>query len=164
LIEALNRRRFLAQAGSALLGSLAVGTPLKVQGTDQAIETGSGKMSQSVEHPSAEPRGVTLFLCGDVMTGRGIDQILPHPGKPQIFEPYMRSAAGYVELAERATGPIRRPVEFTYIWGDALAELERVRPNVRIINLETAVTASEDARPDKGIHYRMHPANISCLT
>ena len=135
-----------------------------IGGTDQAVETESGKMSQPVATPSAESREVTLFLCGDVMTGRGIDQILPHPGKPQIFEPYMRSAAGYVELAERATGPIRRPVEFTYVWGDALAELERVRPNARIINLETAVTASEDARPDKGIHYRMHPANISCLT
>jgi poly-gamma-glutamate synthesis protein (capsule biosynthesis protein) len=23
---------------------------------------------------------VTLFLCGDVMLGRGIDQVLPHPG------------------------------------------------------------------------------------
>jgi len=22
---------------------------------------------------------VTLFLCGEVMTGRSIDQILPHP-------------------------------------------------------------------------------------
>ena len=43
---------------------------------------------------------ITLFLCGDVMTGRGIDQILPHPGKPHLFEPYMRSALGYVELAE----------------------------------------------------------------
>jgi len=25
---------------------------------------------------------VTMFLCGDVMTGRGVDQILPHPGDP----------------------------------------------------------------------------------
>lgn len=31
------------------------------------------------EQPS---RGITLFLCGDVMTGRGIDQILPHAGMP----------------------------------------------------------------------------------
>ena len=23
---------------------------------------------------------ITLFLCGDVMTGRGVDQVLPHPG------------------------------------------------------------------------------------
>jgi len=48
--------------------------------------------------------------------------------------------------------------------GDALAELERVQPHARIINLEIAVTASEDAAPDKSIHYRMHPANTRCLT
>jgi len=56
---------------------------------------------------------VRLFLCGDVMTGRGIDQILPHPSVPHLFEPYMRSALGYVELAERSAGPIARPVDFT---------------------------------------------------
>lgn len=35
---------------------------------------------------------------------------------------------------------------------------------MRIINLETAVATSEDAWPDKGIHYRMHPDNLPCLT
>lgn len=35
---------------------------------------------------------VRLFLCGDVMTGRGIDQVLPVPCKPHLFEQYMRSA------------------------------------------------------------------------
>jgi poly-gamma-glutamate synthesis protein (capsule biosynthesis protein) len=113
---------------------------------------------------SGTPRsGVTLFLCGDVMTGRGIDQILPHPCEPHIFEPYMRSARGYVELAEEVHGAIDRPVDFTYIWGDALAALERAAPQARIINLETAVTAAEDAWPGKGIHYRMHPDNVPCL-
>lgn len=98
------------------------------------------------------------------MTGRGIDQVLPHPGEPQLFEPYMRSALGYVELAERASGPIARPVDFAYVWGDALAVLERVRPDARIVNLETAVTAAGDAWPGKHIHYRMHPGNVPCLT
>jgi poly-gamma-glutamate capsule biosynthesis protein CapA/YwtB (metallophosphatase superfamily) len=32
------------------------------------------------------PPGVTLFLCGDVMTGRGLDQILEHPGDPRLYE------------------------------------------------------------------------------
>ena len=26
----------------------------------------------------------TLFLAGDVMTGRGIDQVLPHPADPLV--------------------------------------------------------------------------------
>ncbi len=98
------------------------------------------------------------------MTGRGVDQILPHPSKPRLFEPYVSSAITYVQLAERVVGPIPRPVGFDYIWGDALAELRRVRPDARIVNLETSVTASEEAWPEKGIHYRMHPANVPCLT
>jgi len=107
--------------------------------------------------------GVTLFLCGDVMPGRGIDQVLPHPGAPHLYEPYVRSALGYVELAEQAAGPLPRPVEFGYVWGDALDELQRRAPRARIVNLETAVTAAEEAWPGKGIHYRMHPLNVPCL-
>ena len=107
---------------------------------------------------------LTLFLCGDVMTGRGVDQILPHPGNPQLFEPYVRSALDYVALAEALGGSIARPVGFDYIWGDALAELDAVRPAARIVNLETAITRADDHWPGKGIHYRMHPANIGALT
>jgi poly-gamma-glutamate synthesis protein (capsule biosynthesis protein) len=55
-------------------------------------------------------------------------------------------------------------VDFAYVWGDALAELAGVRPAARIVNLETAVTVAEDAWPGKGIHYRMHPGNVPCLT
>ncbi len=98
------------------------------------------------------------------MTGRGIDQILPSPSSPEIFEPFMTSAKDYVTIAERANGTIPRGVDFSYPWGDALATLDREQPDVRIINLETAVTTSNDAWPRKGINYRMHPANTPCLT
>ncbi|HIC81435.1 MAG TPA: poly-gamma-glutamate biosynthesis protein, partial [Kiloniellaceae bacterium] len=112
---------------------------------------------------SAGRGAVTLFLCGDVMTGRGIDQVLPHPVHPRLYEPYVRSAVDYVTLAERENGPIPRGVAFDYVWGDALTELGRIAPDLRIINLETAVTTSETPWPRKGIHYRMHPRNIPCL-
>jgi poly-gamma-glutamate synthesis protein (capsule biosynthesis protein) len=107
---------------------------------------------------------ITIFMCGDVMTGRGIDQVLPHPGDPRIYEPYMKSARGYLALAEQANGPIQKPVDFSYIWGDAFDELERVAPDLRIINLETSVTKSQDYLKGKGINYRMHPENIPCIT
>jgi len=107
---------------------------------------------------------ISLFLCGDVMTGRGIDQVLPHPGDPQLHEPYVISAETYVALAEETNGPIPRPVDFAYIWGDALDELELAAPDVRLINLETAVTRSADYWPGKGIHYRMSPDNMACIT
>ena len=41
-----------------------------------------------------------LFLCGDVMTGRGIDQVLPHPGNPMLYEQCVCDAREYVDLAE----------------------------------------------------------------
>ena len=107
---------------------------------------------------------ITLFLCGDVMTGRGIDQILPHPGDPHLHEQYVRDAKRYVNLAEERNGLIPGPVGFSYIWGDALGELERVSPDVRIVNLETSITSSDDYWKGKGINYRMNPANIACLT
>ena len=63
---------------------------------------------------------VTLCLLGDVMTGRGIDQILPFPSPPDIYEPYVTDAGEYVDLAERAHGPIPREAGFDYVWGDAV--------------------------------------------
>lgn len=107
---------------------------------------------------------LTLFLCGDVMTGRGIDQILPHPGDPQIHESYVKDAKIYVQLAEERNGLISRPVGYSYIWGDAIGELELFSPDARIINLETSITTSDDYWRGKGINYRMNPANIPCLT
>ena len=83
-------------------------------------------MTPAADHP------IGLFLAGDVMTGRGIDQALAHPVDPVLFEAYVRDARAYVRLAEEANGPIPRPVD--------------------------------DAWPDKGINYRMHPRNIGCLT
>lgn len=107
---------------------------------------------------------ITLFLCGDVMLGRGIDQILPNPSDPILYEPYMKSALGYVELAEEAGGPIPRPVDFSYAWGEALSELGRMAPDVRIINLETSVTTSPSYWRSKEVHYKMNPANMPCIT
>jgi len=107
---------------------------------------------------------VTLFLCGDVMTGRGIDQVLPSPSLPQIYESYASSAGDYVTLAESRNGPIAKPVAFSYLWGEALEALERQAPDARIINLETAITQSETYWKGKGIHYRMHPNNLPCIT
>lgn len=107
---------------------------------------------------------ITIFMCGDVMTGRGIDQVLPYPSSSVIHEPYMKSAIGYVELAEQANGPIPHPVSFSYIWGDTLDEWECRAPDLRMINLETAITRSDNPWKSKHVHYRMNPENIPALT
>lgn len=124
------------------------------------VERSQGDFQQSRK----DPKPVTLFLCGDIMIGRGIDQILPHPSDPHIHEPWVRSARRYVRVAEEVNGPIQQPVSFSYIWGDALGELEKVAPDVRIVNLETSITKSNDYWKRKSIHYRMHPENIPSLT
>lgn len=107
---------------------------------------------------------VTVFLCGDVMLGRGVDQILPHPGDPALREVYVRDARAYVELAEEANGPIPRPVDFRWPWGEALPVLDEAAPDVRVVNLETSVTRrGEEFAPGKEVHYRMSPANLPAL-
>ncbi len=111
---------------------------------------------------TGEMRGLRLFLAGDVMTGRGIDQILPHRSDPVLHEGYVQSAEDYVTLAERLCGPIPRDVAPDYIWGHLLEDLAALEPDLRIINLETAVTTSGRAEP-KGINYRMHPGNVGIL-
>lgn len=107
-------------------------------------------------------QGLRLFLCGDVMTGRGIDQILPQPSEPTLHESYMTSAQGYARLAQEAGARFKAPVDDAYIWGDALPIWRELRADAAIANLETAVTTSDDWQP-KGINYRMHPANARCL-
>lgn len=107
---------------------------------------------------------VSLFLGGDVMLARGIDQILPHPGDPTLAEPAMRDARDYVRLAERAHGTVPWPVDPGWPWGDALEVLAAAAPDVRVINLETSVTTSDDRAPGKQVHYRMHPQNVPALS
>jgi Bacterial capsule synthesis protein PGA_cap len=116
-------------------------------------------MSISTEQISTEPitrQVARLFLCGDVMTGRGIDQILPHPCDPLLHESYVKSARDYIRLAEQVNGRIPKAVKFSYVWGAALQELTHAQPDVRIINLETSITRRGAFVP-KGINYRMSP-------
>ncbi len=107
---------------------------------------------------------VTVFACGDVMLGRGVDQVLPHPGDPRLREDSARDARTYVRLAERANGPIPGPAGFGWPWGDALAILDEIAPDARVINLETSVTRSADFAPGKAVHYRMSPGNLPAVT
>ena len=103
------------------------------------------------------------MLAGDVMTGRGIDQAFARHASSELFEPWVRDAREYLELARQVNGPLPLPIGHDYVWGEALAVLEREPPHLRLVNLETAVTSSGRAWPGKGIHYRMHPANVGVL-
>jgi len=116
-----------------------------------------------LDGPSPSAGTLTLALTGDVMTGRGIDQVLPHPGDPTLHEPAMGDARDYVTLAARVNGAVDAPLGFGDIWGAALPELAHQEPDLRIANLETAVTRAGTPAP-KAVCYRMNPANAPCLT
>jgi hypothetical protein len=51
------------------------------------------------------------------MPGSGIDQILPHPGDPELREDHASDANAQVTLAVRANGPIPRPAGFFWPLG-----------------------------------------------
>ncbi|MGQ0741002.1 MAG: CapA family protein [Alphaproteobacteria bacterium] len=108
---------------------------------------------------------IGIILCGDVMLGRGIDQILPHPGDPTLHEDWrgVVSARTYVELAEQENGPLPAERGLDYVWGDAISVFDELGADVRLINLETAVTSRGSPWPGKGIQYRMNPQNIGVL-
>ncbi|KXZ43828.1 hypothetical protein GPECTOR_79g107 [Gonium pectorale] len=118
---------------------------------------------QELQPQKERDRTVRLLLTGDVMLGRGVDQILPVSAHPRIYEGYIRDARDYVGLAVAANGPLpaRRGPE--YPWGIALADMAASGPDVRLINLETAVTTHDRPWPHKGINYRMHPGNVRTL-
>jgi len=158
----MERREFLIRSGEMSMGAIvSLGlSSCSEPRRDSALPVPSGDEKIAV----AEGEPLTLFLAGDVMTGRGIDQILPHSVDPRLYEPHVKNAKRYVELAEQANGSIPDGVSHDYVWGDALAELARVAPGARIINLETAVTTSDEYWPGKRIHYRMHPANVPVIT
>ncbi len=106
---------------------------------------------------------VTLFLGGDVMPGRGLDQILPHPGDPRLREPWVSDARHYVRAAEEVSSPIDAPVDFSWPWGEALRLVDGVGPDARVINLESSITRGDAFAPGKAVHYRMTPENLPCV-
>lgn len=145
------RRAFLRRWGRLALGAAGGMLVRRLPAGDAAAPA-----------QGASPEPLRLFVCGDVMPGRGIDQILAQPSDPALHESFMRDARGYVALAEKASGPIPRHVDADYVWGDALEEWRARRPAVRIANLESSITRHDRAWP-KGINYRMHPANVGVL-
>lgn len=105
---------------------------------------------------------ITIFVCGDVMLGRGVDQILAHPGDPALHEP-IGDARAYIRLAEERNGPIPAPVEDAWPWGAATPILDQFGPDMRLLNLETAITTDGHFAALKPVQYQMNRANLGAL-
>jgi len=106
---------------------------------------------------------VRLFLGGDVMTGRGIDQLFAVHNGDDFGKPDHVPAQQYLDWSAALHGAEMRPVRHDYVWGAALGVLDLAAPDFRLVNLETAITTSDDWEK-KQFNFRMHPANVACLT
>lgn len=116
--------------------------------------------------PASALADTLLCLCGDVMSGHGIDPLLP-PDVPAEADRGVRAALDYVRDAVNARDlapsvpPLPRPVCFDYPWGDALPLLRRERPDLRLVNLGLPITARDC--PARGRHARLHPLQLPAL-
>ncbi|MGD9021164.1 MAG: CapA family protein, partial [Lysobacterales bacterium] len=110
-------------------------------------------------------KDMKLLLCGDVMLGRGIDQVLPRPGDPKLQEHWRKvyDAREFIRRAQMKHGQIDKDRDAAYVWGDFLEEADGYAPDLRLVNLETAITAAGRAWPQKPVHFRMNPQNIDVL-
>src|SRR5439155_13257507 len=104
------RRDMVPLLGGTMLGMLTPTSALPV------LPDACAALPQARPDFSGNVDAITMFMCGDVMVGRGIDQVLPHPSDPRLYEPSVQTALGYVALAVTAHGPIPAPVDFAYIW------------------------------------------------
>lgn len=131
---------------------------------------------------SSCPADTRLLLCGDVMTGHGIDPFLLPPAMHAPLARTVKSALEYVREAEAAIDPrtpptithgsaagsapahppLPRPLSFDYPWGDALPLLKREPPDLRLINLETTIT-ERGAPAMPAPQARMHPLHLPTL-
>ena len=135
---------------------------------DSGYRTGAGMVNThavGLAESEASDTDIMLLLCGDVMLGRGIDQVLPNPGNPKLHEHWRKiyDAREFVRLAQQKHGGIPEARDAAYVWGNVLPEIEVFAPDLRLINLETAVTSNDHAWAEKPIHYRMNPQNMDVL-
>ena len=59
----------------------------------------------------------------------------------------MTDARTYVGSAEKVERPDSAPVDFAWPWGEAMPLMDEFAPDVRVINLETSITAGGEFAP-----------------
>lgn len=104
-----------------------------------------------------------MFLGGDVMTGRAIDQLFAQHNPDDFGKADHVPAQQYYQWSADLHGNEMRPQRLEYPWGAALGVLEAAQPDFRLVNLEAAITTA-NTWERKQYNFRMHPANVGCLT
>ena len=105
---------------------------------------------------------LTIFLCGDVMLGRAVDQIFQFKTDPRLYETVNNDAKQYLPLKMLRYAKKNHYVGYDYIWGPLLKSPFYTNADLKIINLETSITHSQ--KPElKAVLYKMHPQNIETI-
>jgi poly-gamma-glutamate synthesis protein (capsule biosynthesis protein) len=104
-----------------------------------------------------------LFFGGDVMLGRGIDQIFKYKNDPTLHESFMKNAKNYVPKSLKEYTINDNYKNYNYIWGDLLQNNFFKKSIIKIINLETSITNQTNYTKNKAVLYKMHPKNIETL-
>lgn len=97
------------------------------------------------------------------MTGRGIDQLFAVHNPDSFGKPDYVPAMQYLSWSAMLYGAEAMPLRHDYIWGSGLSVLEAAKPDLKLVNLETAITTSSAWEP-KTFTFRMHPDNTGCLS
>jgi poly-gamma-glutamate synthesis protein (capsule biosynthesis protein) len=104
-----------------------------------------------------------FFLAGDIMTGRTIDQMFQTHNSEKFCQAHNVPIKQYRAWSKLKYGEEFSPVQHDYIWGTAIDFINHANVDFRLANLEMAITNSDDCFP-KEVNFRMHPANIGCLS
>ena len=93
------------------------------------------------------------------MPGRGMDQILPHPGDPELREAYAGTRTP-TWTGRTANGPIPRPAGFCWPWATPCRCSRRPHPPSGSSTWRPA-SPPVPASAGKAVRYRMSPDNLS---
>ncbi|MGR7003141.1 hypothetical protein ACU686_42815 [Yinghuangia aomiensis] len=102
---------------------------------------------------------VSLFLCGDVMLGRGVDQAPPHPGIRTARGVRRRCARGHCARPKPSTGPCRGRWSTRGRGGSPGGARRRAARRADRESRDER-DLGRRLRPYKAVHYRMNPGNL----
>jgi poly-gamma-glutamate capsule biosynthesis protein CapA/YwtB (metallophosphatase superfamily) len=109
--------------------------------------------STSASAPLPSAKTYHLNFVGDIMLGRLIDGLIPINVSDEEDASHCRLIREHI--------PNLQNYNSASPWGDTLPLFHSA--DLNLINLETAVTTSEDKWPNKVFNYRAHPERVQCL-
>ena len=107
------------------------------------------------------PNDIRLSFAGDLMLGRGVDQVLKFPTDSRLYENAVKNSKEYVLLIQSELKRQNKVYELLF-WSPIMNDFHKFQSHLFFINLETAITHSLTPYP-KGINYKLSPDTVYIL-